>query len=277
MARRIPLLLTLLFACGDTTAETQSTPTDPLVGAACEGDVLFGLPNDKTGLSSEACQPRCTCGDEPWDAPLYSDAEVEQLLSWELLDPPAPLAADPYDAPAPPEPGAEVVCAVLADPPGARSYRLVTYESSLEAQTAGATPTHQGPCGLCSPLPNLAVYMRHPDLTDPVRQCGLDHAAGPPDAHIECLMALGFDLPCAQIWYFNTLSTRQKCLDPCIAALGQPYHLTDGSLNACLVCDEEQSGPVFKAVAGRTRRNTGLPNAMCRPCNEVRRFEHHYD
>jgi hypothetical protein len=39
---------------------------------------------------------------------------------------------------------------------------------------------------------------------------------------------------------------------------------------ACLLCGETQSGPVFKAVAGRTRRNSGLPKALCRPCSEVR-------
>jgi len=37
-----------------------------------------------------------------------------------------------------------------------------------------------------------------------------------------------------------------------------------------------QSGPVFKAVAGRTRRNSGLPNALCRPCSEVRPLVHAY-
>jgi len=55
-----------------------------------------------------------------------------------------------------------------------------------------------------------------------------------------------------------------------------PYHLPDGRLNDCLLCDEVQSGPVFKAVAGRTRRNSGLPNALCRPCSEVRPLVHAY-
>ena len=59
-------------------------------------------------------------------------------------------------------------------------------------------------------------------------------------------------------------------------ALDSPYHLPDGRLNPCLVCDEEKSGPVFKAVAGRTRRNSGLPNAMCRPCAEANPVVHAY-
>ena len=64
---------------------------------------------------------------------------------------------------------------------------------------------------------------------------------------------------------------------PCVAALTKPYNEPDGALNACLQCDEDKSGPVFKAVAGRTRRNTGLANALCRPCSEVRPLLHRYD
>ena len=88
--------------------------------------------------------------------------------------------------------------------------------------------------------------------------------------------ALGFTEPCAQIWYFNTLHTRERCLAPCVAALDEPYHLPDGSLNECILCDEVQSGPVFKAVAGRTRRNSGVASALCRPCREVRPIVHRY-
>jgi hypothetical protein len=60
----------------------------------------------------------------------------------------------------------------------------------------------------------------------------------------------------------------------CIALLDDPYHEPDGALNACLQCDEDESGPVFKAVAGRTRRNSGLATALCRPCETVWRVEH---
>jgi hypothetical protein len=107
------------------------------------------------------------------------------------------------------------------------------------------------------------------------------------DAHIACLQALGFTDACARIWYFNTIHTREACLAPCLLAIDAPYHLPDGTLNDCLRCDEEQSGPVFKAIAGRTRRNTeaiagrtrrntGVASAMCRPCDEVQPLVHHY-
>ena len=56
---------------------------------------------------------------------------------------------------------------------------LVSYDSYADALDAGAHVTHTGRCGLCSPLQDLAVYMREPDLTDLVRQCGLDFIMGP--------------------------------------------------------------------------------------------------
>jgi hypothetical protein len=251
-------------ACGDRGA-----------APACEGDRLFGRPTARTGLTDEQCGPRCTCHGEPFAPREYGDADADALLAWQHLEPFAELTADPYLEPPPPEPPLAVVCGVLADGPGTRRYRLRDYPSAAEAVAAGATPSHQGRCGVCSTLADLAVYMRHPDLTEPVRACGL--AGGGTEQHVGCLEALGFTRPCAQIWYYNTLHTRDHCLLECLAALDAPYHLPDGELNDCLRCDEEQSGPVFKAVAGRTRRNTGVPSAMCRPCREVTPLAHDYE
>ena len=62
----------------------------------------------------------------------------------------------------------------------------------------------------------------------------------------------------------------------CMADLDAPYNNADGSLNDCLQCDEDESGAVFKAVAGRTRRNTGLASSICRPCSEVKPLIHDY-
>ncbi|MGO9828566.1 MAG: hypothetical protein ACLPJH_00385 [Myxococcaceae bacterium] len=157
---------------------------------------------------------------------------------------------------------------------GQRPYALVTYPSEAAAYAAGASPTNFGHCGVCSTLANLAVYMSVNDLTAPVRACGLN--TGTEAENVACLQAIGFDLPCAQIYYYNTVNTRSVCLSECLAALGEPYNLPDGGLNACLQCDEDQSGPVFEGVAGRTRRNSGLANAICRPCSEVRPLLHDY-
>lgn len=251
-------------------AGCDAAPTPP----PCEGDVLFGRPNDKTGLTEAQCQPSCTCLGEPFEAPDHGDAEIEAVLAWQLIEPMPELTEDPYALPAPAEPPPDTVCAVVADPPADRRYHLQSFASEAAARAAGATPTHLGACGLCSPLADLAVYMRHTDLTAPVRTCGLESND---DAElVACLEALGFTRPCAQIWAYNTVHTRDACIIPCLAALNEPYHLPDGTLNECLLCDERESGPVFKAVAGRTRRNTGVASSMCRPCSEVRPLVHEY-
>jgi len=158
----------------------------------------------------------------------------------------------------------------------ATAYRLETFSSADAAMDANALVTHEGECGQCSTLQDLAVYLRTPDLATPVRQCGIDNlGAGEPEI-TECLRAIGFTEACAQIWAFNTLNTQDKCLTKCLAALDEPYHLEDGTLNPCIQCDEDESGPVFKAIAGRTRRNSGIASALCRPCESVAPVSHDY-
>jgi len=243
----------------------------------CSGTTLFGRPNAQTGLTDEQCKPSCTCGGEAWNQPTYGEAEVAALKDWQLPNPPAELTSDPYEAAEPPVEAPEAVCGVTRVASGTKDYAVTAYASEKAARAAGATPTHFGACGLCSSLQDLTVYMTQNDLTAPVRQCGLDHFSGPKEDHMQCLLKLGFTRPCASIWYYNTRFTRRACLDECLAAIKEPYNLPDGTLNPCLACDEEKSGPVFKAVAGRTRRNTGLANSICRPCSEVRPLEHRYE
>ncbi len=50
----------------------------------------------------------------------------------------------------------------------------------------------------------------------------------------------------------------------------------DGALNDCLQCDEDHSGPVFKATAGRTRRNSGIRSSIPRPDDEIAPVVHDY-
>jgi len=258
-----------------------------LLAAACAKEaapaadacaIQFGRPNAQTGLTAAQCRPQCDCGGTVFAAPSYDAAFLLSLLEdWTHEEPYPPLASDPFASPAPPDDPPEMVCGVLPTGPAGirpRPYRLVNFASEAAARAAGARPTHFGHCGVCSTLANLAVYVRENDLTAPVRACGLLHPA--PGDNVACLQALGFDLPCAQVWSYNTANTRAACLSPCLAALSQPYHLPDGRLNDCLRCDEEQSGPVFKGAAGRTRRNSGLANAICRPCSEVRPLVHAY-
>ncbi len=237
-------------------------------GTVCPG--LFGRPNEHTGVNADQCGPTCTCDGKEFAPPVYSEAFVQSLTDdWQLATPGTPLSSDPYTVAAPAPAPAGTVCGIL--PQGSakpRQYAVVTYASEAEATAAGAKITHAGRCGLCSTLQNLAVYLRKGDLTGPVRSCGLQSGTDQ-EADVQCLMKLGFDRPCAQIWGYNTAHTRSRCLDICIEQLDAPYNLPDGGLNPCIQCDEDSSGAVFKAVAGRTRRNSGLADEICRPCAQV--------
>jgi hypothetical protein len=265
MMRR--LLLLVAIGC----SRTDSAPD-----ASCPG--FFGKPNEKTGLTAEQCVPRCTSDAGTFAPPDYDNAFIDALSHWQLSTPYLDITTDPYASAPPPDDPPDTVCAVLPGAPATpRPYSLVTYPSESAARAAGASPTHFGHCGVCSPLTDLAVYMRQTDLTAPVRACGLQGFGDGGDvANIACLEQLGFDKPCAQAWYWDTVHTRQQCLGVCLSLLSAPYQEPDGALNDCIACDEVQSGPVFKAIAGRTRRNSGLPNALCRPCSEVRSLLHDY-
>ncbi len=256
----------------DTSREVPGPSLKP--PQSCPG--MFGLPTASTGLDEATCKPVCDCEDAVFRPPNYSEADIARLEAWTLVEPPSELVSNPYDDPSAFPDRSSEVCALMRDRTQVMAYRLRTFASAQAAQAAGGIVTHSRACGLCSTLKDLAVYIRQPDLTTPVRKCGLDHFAGPKDAHIRCLQDLGFELPCAQIWYYNTVNTRKDCLVPCIGGLGATYHKPDGSLNDCIQCDEDKSGPVFQAVAGRTRRNSGVPSGLCRPCNTVSRIVHDY-
>jgi len=56
----------------------------------------------------------------------------------------------------------------------------------------------------------------------------------------------------------------------------EPNNCPDGSLNDCLQCDEDESGPNFQFFSGRTRRNSGIHSAIDRPDEDVAELEHCY-
>lgn len=259
-------MLWLLLAC--TTAKPDSYP------AVTDAPALFGTPNDATGLDADQCAPTCPGCPEAWTQPTYTDADLARWRAYALLDAPAVPTEDPYAAGEPTPVEDDAVCAFEAA--GGVTYRLRGYESAEAAAEAGGMVTHFGVCGACSSLQDLSVYAANPDLTAPVRDCGLQHFSGSVEELSACIEALGFTAPCARVWAYNTRHTQSACLAVCTANLDAPYNNPDGSLNDCLQCDEDESGAVFKAYAGRTRRNTGLASSICRPCEEVRPLEHRY-
>ena len=283
LASLVPLAA--LGACSDSASGgSASSSSGTKDGGGDAGDscaILFGSPNENTGLDADQCRPSCSCGSETFTAKTYDDAFIQSLIDdWTLATPYPEITTDPYASPAPPDDPEGTVCGVLPQGDASqkpRPYAPVTYPSEAAATAAGAKVTHFGHCAVCSTLENLAVYMRNDDLTAPVRDCGLaSPSTDGGNGDVECLQKLGFDLPCAEAWAYDTAHTKSVCLDICIQNLTAPYNLPDGSLNPCIACDENESGPVFKAVAGRTRRNSGIPNAICRPCGEVRPLIHAY-
>jgi hypothetical protein len=161
-------------------------------------------------------------------------------------------------------------------------YELHGFDSASAAESAGFTVTHQGRCGSCSTLQDLAIYLATSDLTLPARQCarrtGLKRKK-------QCFQeSIGFTPYCAESWAYNALHTRQECLGTCVADYGffnlifgrYPGPNTDesGQLRACLQCDENKSGAGFKFSAGRTRRNSGIESAIERSESEIYPVDH---
>ncbi len=265
-------LRALGFLCAVGTLTACPTPSAP-IDAGCS-QPLFGHPVAQTGLPAGDCRPTCTCGPRPFTSPEWTQPRLDALTGWTLDAPYAEVTADPYAAAPPARPAG--VCAMVVTDLATHRYRLETMADEAAILAAAAHLTHHDACGVCSTLADLRVYAADPDLGAPVRQCGVDTFSKGFEANVQCLQNLGFTRPCAQIWAWNTANTRSKCLDPCIRYGGSSYHETDGGLNLCLSCDEAKSGPVFKAIAGRTRRNTGIASAICRPCAEAAPVAHDY-
>ena len=210
--------------------------------------------------------------------PPFNDTVIAAFRAKELLNPPDVPTENPYDfPPPPPPPGWEAaVCGVLYEDDQARQrYRLETFASREAACEAGAHVTHLTPCDLCSSLEDLAAYMSHWDMTAPGRACGLQGAISR-ELGLQCFAELGLTPPCAAIWLDNADHTRAVCLLPCLIHLNSPYNREDGSLNDCLQCDEDESGPIFMQVARRTRRNSGMGSAIWRPPDTIANVTHDY-
>jgi hypothetical protein len=54
----------------------------------------------------------------------------------------------------------------------------------MAARNAGFAVTHFSACGTCSTVQDFAVYLEKPDLTAPVRKCGISWDTS---ARLKCL------------------------------------------------------------------------------------------
>lgn len=226
------------------------------------------------------CRPLLAIGvDDPsgHSRPPATRAQLAALLRSKVALNPVVLSEDPYltwQDKEPPHAPVGTVCGVRFES-DAVHYRIGTFANASAARDARFAVTHVGACGTCSSLQDLAVYLERPDLTTPVRNCAMAWDAA---ASLKCLQDLGFSTPCAQTWLYDALNTRRHCLAVCMWSLlkAETSTSSDGRLNACLQCDEDRSGPVFKATAGRTRRNSGIHSSIPRSSDEIAAIAHDY-
>jgi hypothetical protein len=215
-----------------------------------------------------------------WVPPVYNTTVWEAFASKTLLNPLPNISGNPYKIPGYNTTWPESVCAVLyPDDKNRSTYFLHTYPTAAAAEAAGAFVTHLHPCGHCSTTKDLAVYMQYPDLTNPVRDCAL-RALINDEWALQCLDSIGFTPQCSLIWLFDAENTRNNCLDICLYDWLEhtPNNIPPNStnLNPCLQCDEDKSGPIFKKVAGRTRRDSGIASAINRPASHIYEVTHYY-
>ena len=287
---RCCFLVSLVVSLGCEKEQTTPLPNEDQLqpDPSCSG--LYGLPNERSGLTSAECNTSCLCENE--DRAFAQPTAESPLFEYRLQSPPSLLGADPYEEESAvesedesavesedesllssDEPSSTLLACVLNIDHSRSEYSL---ETKRLDQAESAYITHLGPCGACSSLKDLQVYLSQTDLTDPVRACGLLDLSQGREVAQSCLSEIGFSEACAEIWYFNTKHTRERCLNICLEHFNASYVNESGDLNPCLACDEEESGPVFKRVAGRTRRNSGLVSAICRPCSTVSQIFHSY-
>lgn len=211
----------------------------------------------------------------PLSYPPKYDDEVITAFREKNCKNPIPIVSDPYLD------NEEMcyeefqVCAVNYIDENKIDYELVTVNSERKAEELGYHITHSGPCGACSTLYDLALYMEERDLTTPSAHCGI---IGIPDEErgLQCFEKLGLTEECSKIWWYNTVNSRKYCKEVCFKHRDDPPNQDDGSLNPCLQCDEDYSGDIFKEYSGRTRRNSGLITNIKRPLEEIYPVYHNY-
>ncbi|CAD8164192.1 unnamed protein product [Paramecium pentaurelia] len=211
------------------------------------------------------------------------DQAIKEFKSKQIRDPIFPYTKNPYEIVDPNYllkvsdnlKDTTSVCAIKYDDYEKQIYHLNHFNSKEEAEQNQFIVTHQGKCGACSTLQDLAVYLKT-DLTRPVRKCGLMY--GLSQYHLlKCIKGLGFTDTCAQVWLYNTLNTKKSCFWPCIVSfITNEDFVKNGKLNKCLQCDEDISGPIFKYESGRTRRNSGIKSEIDRPDDQIYNITHCY-
>ena len=123
--------------------------------------------------------------------------------------------------------------------------------------------------------------MNNFDMTTPARRCAMLNLLSE-SLMLQCYADMGMTEACGRMWGYNSANTRNLCLSSCmkeyflekIGLGGNNGPAPECAMNACLQCDEDNSGPNFAKYAGRTRRNTGLESCITRPCEANKALTH---
>ena len=178
----------------------------------------------------------------------------------ELVNPPDLLKKNPFDKKKIKKYKQLGICAII--PINSTKYKLQSF-SSKKQLPKHAIITHYGKCGTCSSTQDLAIYKKKRNLTDPIKRCALRGMLAKKWNH-KCVKNIGFSKPCAQVWFYNSQNTLKKCWKPCLKHYFSKNNISKSKLNPCLQCDENINGPIFKRLAGRTRRNSGIKSSIQR-------------
>ena len=213
--------------------------------------------------------------------PAHYPQTTIDALSQQIPSNPYQLNCEPFDelncTTTPPQDsliyhGTDAVCGIKYLDSNCSSYEMNSYKSLEKAEKDGAFVTHTGACGVCSTTQDLAAYMANPDMEKAGTKCTI-LALQSTEKGIECYESLGFSEDCSKIWVYDGYNTNNYCSSICRDAqlLNWPDNGPPPScpLNYCLQCDEDFSGPMFKRVAGRTRRRSGIRSAIARSCYEI--------
>lgn len=251
--------------------------------------ILLMLSSTQAAIEDVGFCGDCHCVPEPGeDCPVdsipqvkFSTTVLSTLQSIALENPIAltcnPFSDDSCDTDPPLEQGEACVAEIIVPTdtsqcPEGFSYRLVTVESLQDAKENGDIITHEGPCGTCSSFQDLAIYMDQPDLSSLALNCATQ-AIFTQQNGIDCFMEAGFSEACAETWVYKVLTTNSVCGSVCTshAFSGDPDFGPSPTceLVECLECDENNVGPVFKKIAGRNRRNSGLLSGLVRKCEQL--------
>eukprot|EP00535_Pseudo-nitzschia_heimii_P002487 CAMPEP_0197175304 /NCGR_PEP_ID=MMETSP1423-20130617/1564_1 /TAXON_ID=476441 /ORGANISM="Pseudo-nitzschia heimii, Strain UNC1101" /LENGTH=432 /DNA_ID=CAMNT_0042624427 /DNA_START=93 /DNA_END=1391 /DNA_ORIENTATION=- len=102
-------------------------------------------------------------------------------------------------------------------------YRIKTYPSREDAESAGGFVSHVGHCGVCSTLQDLAVYANVDFIapTSPGNFCRRQ-AATSFENGLACYRGLGMTQDCAKIWADTSWNTARNCFGSCVVGYTLP-------------------------------------------------------